>query len=365
MRLLRSPVASAFARADVSLDGSRPWDIAVHDERFFRQVLMHGSLGLGESYMRQYWSADDLEELFRRLVCCGVETTAQRSPGQYFSRLVSRFANQQSPRRAKHNAEHHYNLGNDLFFEFLGRYKNYSCGYFRQARTLDEAQLAKMQRLCELLQLSERDRLLDVGGGWGEFARFAATRYGCHVTSINIADEQIAHARQYCRGTGVEVVKSDYRDLSGSFNKIAVVAMFTHVGHRNYRRFMQIMHRVLESGGTMVMETVGGLTSKSCCEPWTNRYIFPGGVVPSMAQIDAAVDGLFSRDVVEEFGQDYAVTLRQWHHNFMAAWPKLSHRYSDSMRLMFEYFFLSVAGAFRANGLLHYHIGFSRLPGRA
>ncbi|MCB1674691.1 MAG: cyclopropane fatty acyl phospholipid synthase [Halioglobus sp.] len=364
MRLLRSSAESAFARAGVSLDGSRPWDITVRDERFFRHVVMNGSLGLGESYMRRYWCADDLEELFRRLVASGLDTTAQRSPQQLFSRLFSRISNQQTQRKSKHNAEHHYNLGNDLFFEFLGRYKNYSCGYFRQAQTLDEAQLAKMQRLCELLQLTEGDRLLDVGGGWGEFARFAATRYGCHVTSINIADEQIAHARQYCRGTNVDIVKCDYRDLSGSYNKIAVIAMFTHVGHRNYRRFMQIMHRLLGSGGKMVMETVGGLTSKSCCEPWTNRYIFPGGMIPSMAQIDAAIDGLFSRDAVEEFGQDYAVTLRQWHHNFMAAWPKLSHRYSDSMRLMFEYFFLSVAGAFRANGLLHYHIEFSRLPGR-
>lgn len=360
VQVFRGPVERVLSRAGVSIDGSQPWDITVKDDRFYRHLLMDGSLGLGEGYMRQYWTTANLEELFTRLLSSGLERTSQRTPGQLWSSFFNRTTNQQTFNKSKHNAEHHYNIGNDLFFEFLGRHKNYSCGYFKNAQTLDEAQHAKLQRLVELLELTENDRLLDVGGGWGEFARFAAESTGCHVTSINIAQEQINHARAHCEGANVDIVKSDYRELTGSYTKVAVIAMFTHVGPRNYRQFMEIMSRLLEPGGKMVMETVGGPSSKAYCEPWTNKYIFPGGVIPSLSQIDEAIDGLFNRVGVEEFGSDYALTLRQWNSNFTTAWPALNQRYSESTRLMFEYFFQSVAAAFQVKDLLHYHIEFSK-----
>lgn len=328
------------------------------DERFYRLVFLRGSLGLGESYMQQYWECDDLEGLFSRLVNSGLERRSQQLPMQRMSRLFDRVFNQQSRVKSLRNAEHHYNLGNDLFLRFLGPYRNYSCGYFKEAATLEQAQLAKMRLLCEKLELKATDHLLDVGGGWGEFARFAATEYGCRVTSINIADEQIEFARQHCSGTGVEIVKKDYRDLSGSFDKIAVIAMFTHVGYKNYRSFMETLHGLLAPDGRMIMETVGGLSPKVCCEPWTNKYIFPGGLIPTLGQVDVAIDGLFRRVAVEEFGHYYTRTLRCWHENLMAAWPTISDHYSETMRRMFEYYFLSVAGAFSARGLLHYHIEF-------
>ena len=358
MQLFRRPLEKQLSKAGISINGFQPWDITVKDNRFYRHVLINGSLGLGESYMQQYWTTNDLEELFYRLISAGLEQTSKLSLRQILPEVIGRAFNQQTPAKSKTNAEHHYNLGNDLFFEFLGKYKNYSCGYYKNAENLDDAQLAKLHRLAELLDLHEGDRLLDVGGGWGEFAKFAATHYGCHVTSINIAQEQIDHARAYCRGANVDIVKCDYRDMSGNFDKIAIIAMFTHVGHKNYRHFMHTMSRLLKPGGKMVMETVGGVKSKTRCEPWTNKYIFPGGLIPSMAQIDRAIEGLFYRVGVEEFGDDYVLTLRQWHSNFLKAWPKLSTHYSESMRLMFEYFFLSVAGDFRAKDLLHYHIEF-------
>ncbi|WP_133125910.1 class I SAM-dependent methyltransferase [Pseudohalioglobus lutimaris] len=363
MRVFRFPVERAFSRAGVTIDGDAPWDIHVKDDRFYRDVMLKGSLGLGEAYMRDFWSAEDLEALFCRLLTSGLEQTSQRTPFLMAYQHLSPVFNQQTKSRALHNAEHHYNLGNNIFFEFLGHYKNYSCGYFREADNLDDAQHAKLLRLCELLELNENDRLLDVGGGWGEFAKFAAEHTGCHVTSINIADEQINHARSHCKSANVDIVKSDYRELSGSYTKIAVIAMFTHVGQKNYRQFMEIMHRLLEPDGKMVMETVGSLRSTNCCEPWTNKYIFPGGVIPTLPKIDQAISGLFQRSGVEEFGDDYARTLRYWYDNFISAWPRLSRHYSDSMRLMFEYFFLSVAGAFRAKDLLHYHIEFAKAPG--
>jgi cyclopropane-fatty-acyl-phospholipid synthase len=264
--------------------------------------------------------------------------------------------NQQSREKSLRVAERHYSLGNDIFLSFLGQYKNYSCGYFSNTEELDQAQLQKLEKVCRLLDLRPGDRVLDVGGGWGEFARYAATKYGCHVTSINITDEQIRFATEYCKGTSVEVRKCDYRDIAGRFDKIAVIAMLTHVGYKNYRRFMEIMDRCLEPGGLMLVEGVGGHKAHRNCEPWINRYIFPGGVVPCLKQIDVATAGLFSRRIVDEFGSSYVHTLRAWHRNFMQAWPVHRQRYDERLRLMFEYFFLTVAGAFRARYLLHWHI---------
>ena len=358
MQIFRFIVERAFSRADITINGHRPWDIHIHSDRFYPNVLFNGSLGLGESFMQEQWSTDDLEELFYRLVSTNLVRVSNRLPLHTLKQFVDRRINQQTHAKALRNSEHHYNIGNDLFFSFLGKYKNYSCGYYADASSLDEAQEAKMLRVCELLDLNQTDRLLDVGGGWGEFARFAATRFGCNVTSINISGEQIRHAKEYCRGTPVEIRKQDYRDVRDRFNKIAVLAMFTHVGHKNYQSFMDIMRRCLEPGGKMIMETVGGPVSKSNCEPWTNKYIFPGGMIPSLQQIDVAIEGLFVRDLISEFGSDYVFTLREWHRNLVHAWPSLNGKYSDDTGRMFEYFFHSVAGAFRAKELLHWHIVF-------
>lgn len=207
MRILRRSIEKVFYSAGIKINGKQPWDISVKDNRFYRQVLVHGSLGLGESYMQQYWTTDDLEGLISRLISGGLEGRSRYFPMQLFSKLLDRFVNRQTTKKSKANAEHHYNLGNDLFFTFLGRYKNYSCGYYKNAETLEEAQLAKMHRLCELLDLKAGDRLLDVGGGWGEFAKFAATQYHCHVTSINISEEQISHAKEHCLNANVDIVK--------------------------------------------------------------------------------------------------------------------------------------------------------------
>ena len=360
--IFRPIIEKLLSRADVAISGNRPWDITVHDHRFFPKVLLQGSLGLGESYMLNYWSTDDLEEFFYRLINAKIENISHNLPPHIISKLVDRILNQQTKSKALHNAEHHYNLGNDLFFGFLGKYRNYSCGYYQNASCLDDAQLAKMERVCKLLKLGSSDRLLDVGGGWGEFARFAASNFGCHVTSINIADEQIRYAVEYCKGTSVKVQKKDYRDIAGRFSKIAVLAMFTHVGQKNYRSFMEKMHRCLEPGGKMIMETVGGKISKTNCDPWVNKYFFMGGMIPSLEQIDNAIDGLFIKDSIYEFGLDYVYTLREWYKNFTLSWPSQNGLYSETIRRMFEYFFLSVAGAFRAKDLLHWHIVFSKLP---
>jgi cyclopropane-fatty-acyl-phospholipid synthase len=348
--------------AGIRIGGDRPWDLRVSDPRFYGAVLATGSLGFGESYMRGWWQVDDLEELAYRLSRAGLHRVARALPIHVLALLSASLVNRQTRADSAALADRHYNLGNDLFAAFLGPSMVYSCGVFDATQSLDEAQAIKLELICRRLELSPGDRVLDIGGGWGEFARYAAIHFGCHVTSINIADEQIRHARELCAGLPVDIVRCDYRDLRGTFDKVAVIAMLTHVGPRNYRRFMGLVNDRLADGGRVLIETLGSRISKVNCEPWTNTYIFPGGVVPSLHQLDRAADGLLRRTAVSEFGDHYIPTLRAWNANLEHSWPALAGRYPETTRRMLRYFFLTIAGAFRAGHLEYWHISLDRAP---
>lgn len=352
-----------FDAADVRLDGSRPWDVDVRDERFFRAVMMRGSLGLGESYVDGWWRCRDLETLIYRLLRCGLERPNRWRWAERRLALQATLFNQQTRRRARRVAAAHYDLGEDVF-AFLGAVKNYSCGYFEGTDDLDVAQQRKLELLCRKLQLRRGDRLLDIGGGWGEFARYAASRYGASVTSINIADEQLRFARSYCAGCDVEVVKCDYRDVTGSYDKIAAIAMLPHVGPRNYRHFMQVMHDRLRPNGIALIESTGGNAPRTHCEPWIDTYIFRGGTIPALSQVTRAYEGLFVLEDLHNFAPSYVATLRAWYVNLQRSWPSLSARHGESLRRMFEYFLLACAAAFRARELQYWHLVLTR-PGTA
>jgi cyclopropane-fatty-acyl-phospholipid synthase len=372
-RLARGAVERVLARIDVRIDGGRPWDIRVLDERFFRRAILQGSMGLGEAYMDGWWQCGDLEELSRRFLASDLEDRFAFLPSYVAPRLAARLTNQQDVARSRRVADVHYSMDNDLFSRFLGRYKMYSAGYFEalgggggpvDLTDLDAAQARKLELICRKLQLKASDHLLDVGGGWGELARYAASTYGCRVTSINISDEQIRFARDYCQGLPVEVRKCDYRDLEGRYDKIASIAMVAHVGHKNHRTFMQKMHDHLAPEGLMLVESTGNNVSRIQVDPWVDRYIFMGATFPSMSQLTAAAEGLFAIDDWQNFGASYPPTLRQWNANFQRDWPALRARYQEPTRRMFEYFFLMGAGAFHARILEYWHLVMAPLSRR-
>ncbi|MGA3073123.1 MAG: cyclopropane fatty acyl phospholipid synthase [Bryobacteraceae bacterium] len=360
MSLFQNTLEKWLAEAEIQVNGSQTYDIQVHDRRFYRRVLLRGSLGLGEAYMDGWWSCNDLEELVYRLIRSNVRRRAYRHPGSLALEWLNRIRNDQSRGRSKRAPRRHYDLDNDLFGAFLGHYRNYSCGYYAGASTLDEAQSLKLDLICRKLDLHPGDHLLEVGGGWGELALYAAANYGVRVTSINIAEEQMRYARAHCAGHDVDIVRCDYRDVQGQFDKIAAIAMFPHVGHRNHRTFMKTMHRALRPNGIFLIETTLNSASTTAGDPWIERYIFPGLLVPSGAQTLVAMEGLFTAEDIHNFGPHYVRTLRDWNTNLQSAWSRFANRYDDRVRRMFEYWFLVSAALFRARTMQYWHVVMTR-----
>ncbi len=344
---LRRQVQCRIDAADVILDGSRPWDPQIHDERVLARVFAQGSLALGESYVGGGWDCDRLDELFYRLLSADVDRRF-RSIASRVETIRGRFRNLQRVARVGQVARRHYDLGDDLFRAMLDTRQIYSCGYWRDATSLEEAQEAKLDLVCRKLQLKPGMRVLDVGCGWGGAARFAARRYGVEVVGITVSRDQLEVGRQRCAKLPVEIRLQDYRSIEGCFDRVFSLGMLEHVGYKNYRRFMQVVREHLHPEGLFLLHTIGNLESVRSVDPWIGRYIFPNSMLPSMTQVCQAIEGLFVMEDWHNFGADYDRTLMHWLESFDEAWPALAERYDESFRRMWRFYLQSCAATFRA-----------------
>jgi len=208
-----------LGKADVAINGGRSCDIQVFDPEVYKRVFSSWSLGLGESYMDGQWDCEQLDELFTRLLRTDIDSAAvgMAKVRLGFAHLRHRLFNLQSPDRAFQVGEQHYDVGNDVFEAMLDSRMIYSCGYWEHATDLEQAQLDKLDMICRKLKLRAGETLLDIGCGWGGLARFAAERYGVHVTGVTVSKEQLALAQERCKGLPVRLILQDYRDLQGRF----------------------------------------------------------------------------------------------------------------------------------------------------
>lgn len=344
----RQALQSLLDEAGVRVNGERPWDIQVHDDRVYDRVLSGGSLAAGEAYMDGWWDCDALDELFYRILRSELEQKIGWSWRHLWNYVMSRIINLQSPSRAYEVGEDHYDLGNDLFRYMLDERMVYSCGYWRRADTLNEAQEAKLDLICRKLQLEPGMRILDIGCGWGSFAQYAAENYDVQVVGVTVSEEQVDHARERCSNLPVEIRFQDYRKIEESFDRIVSIGMFEHVGHKNHRTFMETVRRCLTDEGLSLLHTIGNRSSSPVTDPWIEKYIFPNGLIPSAHQITHAVEGLFLIEDWHNFGPDYARTLLAWADNFESSWDALSERYSGRFYRMWRYYLYQSAGSFRA-----------------
>lgn len=341
-------VCRYLGKAGILINGPHPWDIHVHNAAFYKRALLHGSLGIGESYMDGFWSCQAIDNLFYRILTTGLHREVKLPNMRKMANLRSRLTNLQKRTRSKTVADKHYDPDTEIILAFLDPYNQYTCGYFKNTDDLNTAQKQKLDLICKKLHLSPSDRVLDVGCGWGGFARFAAETVGCHVTGISNAQEQIDYAKEFCHSLPVELHLSDYRDIKGTYNKVLVCGMIEHVGHRNYRRLMQTVYNHLDDHGLFLIQTIGGNTSLVTGDPWLLKYFFPNSMLPSLKQLCSAAEGLFTLEDVHNFGQYYDNTFMAWHANFQSHWPQIEDRLDTRTYRKWTYYFLHMAGTFRA-----------------
>jgi cyclopropane-fatty-acyl-phospholipid synthase len=344
-------VAALLEAADVRLDGDRPWDLQVHDDRLFSRLLSEGSLGAGEAYMDGWWDCRRLDELFARLVRARLHERIR--PWIAIRRsIVARFVNLQTARRAWTVGRRHYDIGDDLYEHMLDRRMIYSCGFWDGAADLDEAQEQKLRLVFDKLALRPGQRVVDIGCGWGGAARYAAERYGVTVTGVTVSRHQAETARRVCAAWPVEILLCDYRELPGRieepFDAAYSIGMFEHVGHKNFETYVRVVRDILTEDGLFLLHTIGTDRPTTTTDPWIERYIFPNSMLPSASQLTRAFEPHFILEDWQNFGVDYDRTLMVWEERFRHAWDELRRRYDERFYRMWRYYLLSSAGAFRA-----------------
>ncbi|MDR3445660.1 MULTISPECIES: cyclopropane fatty acyl phospholipid synthase [unclassified Dyella] len=344
---LKARAASLLQHAGIRLDGARPTDMHVHDERLYARVFAHGSLGLGESYMDGWWDSEDLPGMFTRILGAQLDTEL-KTLDTMLAHLKARFINMQRGDHAFEIGRAHYDLGNDLFEAMLGKWLMYSCGYWAEANNLDDAQEAKLDLICRKLRLQPGQRVLDIGCGWGMALKFAAERYGVQGVGITVSQEQAAYARELCGDLPVEIRLQDYRELNEPFDAVFSIGMFEHVGALNYRSFFEVARRCLRDDGLLVLHCIGSNGTPGRPDPWIEKYIFPNSMIPAASQVTEALQNLFVVEDWHNFGADYDLTLTAWRANFDAAWAQLSAHYDDRFRRMWRFYLAVSAAVFRS-----------------
>ena len=345
-------VEKILNQAGITINGVKPWDIQVKDERFYDRALAGGSLAIGEAYMDGWWDAPQLDEFFARVLSAELDEKIVPTGTLWWEVMRAKIFNYQKKSRAFEIGKRHYDIGNDLYQAMLDKRLTYTCGYWKNLEqkpaNLDAAQEAKLDLVCRKLGLKNGDLVLDIGCGWGSFAKFAAEKYGAKVTGITVSKEQVELARELCQGLPVEIKLIDYREVTGEFDHIVSLGMFEHVGYKNYREYMNVVSRCLKDSGLFLLHTIGGNQSATNPDQWIKKYIFPNSMLPSVAQIGKSIEKLFVVEDWHNFSFYYYPTLITWFTNFDRAWPKLKEKYGERFYRQWKYYLLAFAGSFNA-----------------
>jgi len=353
-----SIITRLFKKANIEVNGPNPCDIQIHNPLTYKRILGDGSLGLGESYQEGWWDVDDIDEFFVRVLNARLESEIKTlfMMGQI---LKAKAFNLQDKIRSQKVAQMHYDLGNDFYEKMLDPHMQYTCAYYKDTQDLNQAQEAKLDLVCRKLNLQSGDKVLELGCGWGGFARFAVKNYGVKVVAYNISKEQVAYAREKSMDMPIEYRLEDYRDATGLYDKIVSIGLAEHVGHKNFHGFFDLAHKCLKPEGLFLMHTIGNNKTKLQTEPWLDKYIFPGSLLPSAQQLSLAYEGKFIMEDWHNFGADYDKTLVAWFHNFNRNWQAESKE-EDHFYRTWKYYLLGCAASFRIRKNQLWQIVFSK-----
>jgi cyclopropane-fatty-acyl-phospholipid synthase len=343
-------VVELLGRAEIGTDGAEPWDLDVRDDRFYGRLIAQGSLGFGDSYVDGWWECPRIDELIHRLLSHDLEAEVGTGWGVRWQLLKAKLLNLQAPSRSPEVAAH-YDLGNQFFERVLGKTVMYSCAYWRRAGDLDAAQLDKIDLVARKLEVVPGDHVLDLGCGWGAIAEHLARVRGCRVTAVTISPAQAAYVRRRCADLPVEVIEADYRDprveRAGPYDKVACVGMMEHVGRKNYRSFLARCARLVKPDGLCLVHTIGTSVTTDVTDPWIERRIFPGSVLPSVVDVARAAEGELTLEDWHSLGADYDRTLIAWHDNFAGYVASGEFERGERFNRTWRYYLLSFAGCFR------------------
>ena len=365
-------VRELFGLAGIETGGTNPGDIEVRDPRFFERTLRDASVGFGEAYMDGWWETDALDVTIDKIMRANLK---QKITGSWRLRALTVKAvllNLQAKARSGASVEAHYDIGNDLYTRMLDERMVYTCGYWSSpgegAKTLQEAQNAKLDLVARKVGLKPGMRVLDLGCGWGGMASWAAEKYGCSVLGVTLSKDQVALGNELWGPNGrkldVELRLCDYRDVQGTFDRVISIGMMEHVGPKNHRDMMRVIDRCLVDDGVALIHTIANNRSLRHGTPWIEKYIFPNAVAPSLAQIGRAMEGLFVPEDLHNIGPDYDPTLMAWWANFDRTYAEIAHRYDRRFYRMWKFYLLAAAGASRSRDGQLYQVVLTK-PGRA
>jgi cyclopropane-fatty-acyl-phospholipid synthase len=348
---VKDVVVELLGKAGVTVNGKNPWDLQVFNEKFYQRIISQTVLGVGESYMDGWWDCEAMDQMLDRMLRIDYALTYKKNWRLVWLALQSKWFNHQKVSNAFKVGETHYDVGNVLYSAMLDKRLVYTSGYWRRAKNLDQAQEHKLELICKKINLKPGMTVLELGCGFGSFAKFAAENYGVKVTGYTVSRQQVKLGRELCRKLPVEIHLEDYRKAKGKYDRVISIGIMEHVGHKNYRTYMELVHKTLKDDGIAFFHTIGSNFSKTSANAWTNKYIFPNGMIPSIKQLGKAMEGLFVMEDWHNFGEDYDKTLMAWFDNFKNAWPELKKDYDDRFYRMWRFYLLSSAASFRARDL--------------
>lgn len=344
-------VERLFKAAHVTLNGNQTWDPQIKDDRFYRSVLLGGSVAMGESYMKGWWTCERVDIMVMKVMKSGIPDMIPRFD-DWWLRITSLLTDRQDKKGSVANVRAHYDSDPSFFIDVLGETNSYTCGRWGGVKTLDEAQTQKMSLMCRKAFVSAGKKVLDIGCGWGGTLAHAARAFGAQGIGISLSPTQVAYASNRYGNLPIEFRVQDYRDFNEKVDAAVSVCMIEHVGPKHLREYFEKVKQVLDPRGWLALQCITARAPADTRDAWLDKYIFPGGRLITKEWLTTATKGLLIKHDEEFFGQDYVRTLHAWCANLRGKQTDIVKQYGLEHYKMFEYYFMLCAGAF-ASGIIN------------